>query len=87
MLSIPESEDPFLRFGTGLYHFFKMTNRLVLLFGVLTLFALVQMIIFRSFGSVANFKNFRWTANWSFGSMGFALNLCSKTMLDWSSAD
>lgn len=76
--------DPFLQYGHSFGSFLKLNDRLVKVFGVLALFACLQMVVFRSFGGVVNFKGFAWTANWSFGSLGFAQNLCSKAMLDWN---
>ena len=41
------------------------------------------MIIFRSFGGTAVFEGFDVSANWSFGSIGYPKNYCSKNMIDW----
>ena len=40
------------------------------------------MLVFRGFAGGAAFDT---VANWSFGSIGFPTNLCSKAPLDWSS--
>ena len=72
-------------YGPGIHSFLKLNNRLVQIFAILAICALLQMIIFRSFSGLDSFQSLAATVNWSFGSMGFAQNLCSKAMLNWGS--
>ena len=50
---------------------------------MLAVLSMIQIIVFRSFSGVSHYSGFGATANWSFGSIGFPTNLCSKTVLDW----
>ena len=43
---------PYLLYGHGLYSFLKLNNWLVKIFFLLSLMAIIQMIVFRSFGGV-----------------------------------
>lgn len=76
--------DPFLVFGPTLHNFNRLNAHLVCIFLVLAILATCQMVIFRSFAGDSAFSNFETVANWSFGSIGFPTNLCSKAPLDWS---
>ena len=78
-------ENPFLVFGPGMHNFLKINNRLVCLFLFLSIFALIQMVIFRSFGGTDGLTGYSSLSRWSFGGIGFPTNLCSKAPLVWSS--
>ena len=46
-----------------------------------------QVIIFRSFSGLEGYEGISRMANYSFGSLGFPDNLCSKTYLNWDKSD
>ena len=78
------NENPFMYYGIGVHNFVKMNTRLVCIFFALAILAIVQMVIFRSYSGLDSFSSINPTANWSFGSMGYPKNLCSKNYIDWS---
>lgn len=80
----PWKKDPFTIYGVGIHNLLTLNSRMVCIFLVLAVLACVQMVIFRSFGGVQNLSGFAPTANWSFGSIGYPMNLCSKNIIDWS---
>ena len=67
-----------------MHNFLRLNCRLACVFFVLAILAVSQMIIFRSFAGVRVFNNFSPLTNWSFGSIGYPTELCSKAPLDWS---
>ena len=46
-----------MQYGIGVHNFVTLNTRLVCIFFVLMLLALVQMIIFRSFAGLEGFKH------------------------------
>ena len=78
------SNYPYLIYGHGLYSFLKLNNWLVRIFFLLSFLAVIQMLVFRSFGGVVDFKGYSIITNWSFGSFGYPKALCSKNLINWS---
>ena len=60
-----------------------LNARLICIFFVIMLLAVVQMIVFRSFAGLEGFKSINPTANWSFGSIGYPSYMCRKNFIDW----
>ena len=80
------TKDPFLKYGVGLKEYFFLQEQLIKSFCLLSLLAFVQMLIMSGFnglnylGSTVSFN-----AKVSFGNMGFAESVCSRTIIDWKS--
>ena len=76
--------DPFLIYGSGLHNFLRINNRFVYIFLVLAALSCVKMAIFRSYAVTNEISGFTKTAYWTFGSIGYPRNLCSKNLINWS---
>lgn len=77
--------NPFLVYGPGIHNFLKINNRLVCLFLLISVTAVIQMIVFRSFKGTDDLTGYSVISRWSFGNIGFPSNLCSKAPLNLTS--
>ena len=67
-------DEPFLIYGSGLHNFLMLNDRLICVFILFALLAMLQMLVFRSFDGVSSFTGFAITTDWSFGGIGFPVN-------------
>ena len=80
--------DPFVTYGPGIYNYFKLMENLLCLFFVLSILAVAQMFIYRKFDGLGYLDEYvTFTADYSFGNMGFPTDVCSKMPLDWRNDD
>ena len=45
-------KDPFVQYGTGIRNYFMLQVRLIYIFAILSVFAIIQMIVNSSFGGL-----------------------------------
>lgn len=81
-----ERTNPFNVYGKGLSNYLKIVNLYTVLFLVLSVCALVQMTIFRSFGAVDDLAGYSDLSRWSFSGIGYPMNQCSKAPISWPPA-
>jgi len=78
-------KDPFLQFGIGALNYFKLQEKLLMIFFVLSIGACIQMKIFSSFGGLEYLEDYVLPLTTiSFGNMGFAGTSCAKMPIDWA---
>ena len=75
----------FLQYGVGIVAYFALQRNLMKLFLVLSIFALIQMMLYYSVGGYSNLPDgtvdFSFLA--SFGNMGFSSIICTKKLIYW----
>ena len=59
-----------------------MNMRFVKLLLIISVLALLQLCVFRSFDNISHL-HYGTIADWAFSGMGQPMSLCSKVMLDW----
>ena len=80
--------DPCSLYGSGVYNYFKLMERLLQLFAVLSILASAQMLIYRSFESKRTLSDYMVMAkDITFGNVGFSRTECAKIPIDWLNDD
>ena len=74
-------KDPFLRYGIGIKNYFELQRKLIWIFLKLSVVAIIQMIIYRSFDGLGHLSSTSFYTRFSFGMMGFAGNNCGKSII------
>ena len=78
------SDKPFLSYGAGIQNYFVLQERLISLFCWLTILAIPQILIYRSFDGYNYTKEEGTYAGVSFGAMGYSGYSCGTNFIDWS---
>ena len=76
-------QDPFLQYGVGVKNFFELHRKMLWMFAFLSLIALVQMVVYLSFGGLSYMKGeaLHFFTKISFGNIGFASTICGKNII------
>lgn len=77
-------KDAFALYGPAILSYFELQRSLIRALGLLALLAAFQMFLFHREGGLGFVReSVPFTADYSFGNMGFSTSQCSKSVIRW----